>query len=422
MSSSLNGSRVVQELTKLKQGIPVNQELKTSLRRNYANQSTHGRSAFAYRRISALVAALLLLLGSFGWFGLSNRAFAAELQIVRQSSFLDLTSGEQGPPAVYDQQLYIPLVGKGIGLLDTTAMQSDQGLRLVVIAPGVDRVAISHDGKQLAYNTSSGVYLFNLERGEQSLLVAGNNYDVFYQEPSWSQDDQTLFATKETVEWLEHGHQTKSLEVMQVNLSTREEQKVVDGRSASQSPDGNFLIFERDGNVYRLALKNSSILPWIGLRAGEERLLCSGHSPSISPDGRLVALVRRNLNERRLTDNASVQEDLSDVFVVNLRRPEDQKLVTCNYPFQYIAEQDWLNSLSGSTTTKQTLVIPGYFSYYNPVWGSDEGSLYVLKSRQPAESEGTREGMRIMRVSLAASGLTPTEVAAQWLEAVVNRD
>ncbi len=404
-------SQVEEHLNALKLGMPMNGELKRELRSRFQSEPKSAK-----RKIWPMVAVaamLALVIGSTSLGGLDNQSvLAAELQIVEQFSFIDLITGQYGPPAVHGEQLYLPVYDKGIYRFDTTSVVAGEGLTPVLDHRNANQVAVNHAGDKLAYMTSKGVYILDLNTGETRPAIEGDDFTIYYEDPVWSPDDQSLLVTRREIEWQVHGHKLMSLEIQQIDLATGKARKLAEGSSPSITSDGGLIVFERDGNVIVKALRSQSFWPWDGLRKGAEQTLYRGRFPRVSPDGTLIAFVGTK-GEMRLFDNdIQVRENVMDVYVVNLKDPSDQKQITANYPFSFTDEREWAkNAAQGSV-----LNVNGYYSYYNPVWGSDSQSLYVLKS------DHSGAGMRLMRISLAKEGLDQQALVAKWLSASVNRD
>jgi hypothetical protein len=411
-------------LERFSRALPVNKELKAHLRAEMAQAGGASLPAEQNRRrfwpvltgVTAVVLAAAIGLTSFGLPGQApgqNVALAASLQVVDQRSFVNLASGQQGAPAVAGDKLYVPVFGKGIFLLDAVAVQSGAGMTQVLAEPNVVSVAASHQGDRLAYVTSKGVYLYDLDSGSVSSLIEGNDYDVYYEEPTFMPGDQSVLVTRKTVQWLERGFEVKAREICEVKLAGGDPVKVADGSHASVSFDGSFLVYERDGQIIVRGLdaggkKRDPEIPG----PGEEKVLGDGRYPSLSPDGGYVAFIGQTENRRDLTERARVVETLSNVVIASVRNFTDQRQVTGNYPFRFIDENEWLQQVGPQGGELQ---LTGTYDYYEPVWGADGQSLFVLK-------EDRGGGLRLMRTLVGREGLSPVAVVEKWLEAVVNRD
>lgn len=402
--------RVEEQLGALRRSIPVNNVLMRDLRARF---QTEPRKQQKLGSFVAVAAFLVIAICASSYWGLSsNSVLAAGLEIIEQFSFIDIVSGQYGAPAVFGEQLFLPVYDKGIYRYDTTSVVAGEGLTRIVDDGNVNEVTVNHAGSKLAYMTSNGIYLVDLDTGEIRPIIEGNGFTVFYEEPIWAPDDRALVVTRKEIEWQVHGHTLKSSEIYQVNANTGEQQKLADGSCPSLTPDGSILVFERDGNILLKALRDQSIWPWKGLRKGEEQQLGAGRFPRVSPDGALLSFIKTTVRTREPKQQVFVHEELMDVYVASFKDFTDQKQITANFPLGSTDEARWVENASAGSI----LHVTGDYSYYSPIWGSDSQSLYVPKTYQNAP------GMRLMRVSLAKSGLDKESTVTRWLSAAVNRD
>jgi hypothetical protein len=108
--------------------------------------------------------------------------------------------------------------------------------------------------------------------------------------------------------------------------------------------------------------------------------------------------------------------DLSDVYICSVNNFADGRKLTANYPFRHTDEEEWVKGLNPSAG-KQTLVYSGMYDFYNPVWGTDSSTLYVLKG-----GNSENKPMRITRIDLSPRTLAAEDTVARWFEAYINRD
>ncbi len=388
----------------LREEIPVNQELKSRLRAEFDSRPvSRKKPTLAYAAVLTVAMALALWLG---WgnreTGHMNPALAADLKIINQVSLVDIASGSNMPPVVGNDILYIPVTGQGTYSLP---LQSDKqaGARKITDSKILFN-ALSHDGKTAAYSDSKGIYLYDLESKTTRTLIEGNDYDLFYEEPSWSTDDETLLVTRKQIEWLEHGFNVKGLDIYEISRNGKDLRKITSGSKASYIPRSEDILFERDGKVL------------VRKADGEEQVVDEGRFPSVSPDGFYIAYVKSNQEEKKLSETASVITDLSDVYVCSVNNYADGRKLTANYANRYKNEEEWFNSLDPSDG-KQSLIISGMYDFYNPVWGTDSSTLYVLKG---GNNENTP--LRITRINLSPKTLAAEDTVARYLEAGITRD
>lgn len=406
---------IEKNLMKWRAEIPVNQHLKQSLRTRFGGKERGKRKKIGWTYGVAAAAALVLLFASV-LFNIPNsnrgentphgrKVLAAELNITSAFSFVDILGGGNLAPAVWQDYLYIPVSEKGVYRLSTRLADGKKPEMVKVLEAATSFISVSHDGKRLAFANDKGIFVKDLENGAIKTVVEGNGIDLFYEEPTWSHDDSRLVITKKVIEWKEHGFEVKSQEIYTVTPDGKEAVKITDGSYGTMAPDGLFIVFERDRKIMKRDLSS-----------GQEMTIDDGRFPALSPEGGFVAYVKSVQTKREVKPNVFISDDLSDVYIASVADPADRKKVTANYSNQHISPEEWLAKVNTSPTP-QTLVLPGAYSYYNPVWGRDFGTLYVLKSPN-------REGgeMRLMRIAMAQKVLPVAEVVSQWLEAVVNRD
>jgi hypothetical protein len=388
----------------LRQEIPVNQELKSRLRTEFESQPvSRKKPTLAYAAVLTVAMALAL------WLGLGNRetghlnpVLAADLKIINHVSLVDIASGSNLPPVIGTDKLYIPVADQGTFILP---LQSDkQAGTNKITDSNILFNALSHDGKTAAYTNSKGIYLYDLDSGETRTLIEGNDYDLFYEEPSWSADDQTLLITRRKIEWLEHGFNVKSLDICEINRDGRNLRKIASGNKASFVPRSEDILFERDGMIL------------VRKADGDEQVVDEGRFPSVSPDGFYIAYVKSIQDEKKLSETASVITDLSDVYICSVNNFADGKKLTANYPFRHTDEEEWAKNLDPAHG-EQSLVFGGMYDFYNPVWGTDSSTLYVLKG---GNSENIP--MRITRINLSPKTLAAEDTVARYLEAGITRD
>ena len=141
-----------------------------------------------------------------------------------------------------------------------------------------------------------------------------------------------------------------------------------------------------------------------------------GRFPAASPDGLYIAYVKSIREEKKISETARVITDLSDVYICSVTNFADGRKLTANYPYRYINEEEWAEGLNPAHG-EQSLVFSGMYDFYNPVWGTDPNTLYVLKG-------GNSENIptRITRINLGPKALAAEETVARYLEAGITRD
>lgn len=389
----------------LREEIPINQELKARLREGFVSRPvTRKKPTLVYAAFLAVAMAFAL------WLGLGNRetvhmnpALAADLKIINQVSLVDIASGSNLPPVIGDGKLYIPVAGKGT--FSVPIQPGKQAGMKKITDRKILFSALSHDGKTAAYVNSKGIYLYDLESQKSQVLIEGNDYDLYYEEPSWSADDQTLLLTRKQIAWLEHGFDVKSRDIYEIDRNGKNLRKIVSGSQPTYIPRSEDILFERDGKVL---VRNAQ---------GEEKVVDEGRFPAVSPDGLYIAYVKWTRDEKNISETASVMTDLPDVHICSVNNFADGRKLTANYPFRHTDEEEWFKGLNPKAAGKQGLVFSGMYSFYNPVWGTDSSTLYVLKG-----GNSEKIPMRITRIDLSPKTLAAEDTVARYLEAGINRD
>lgn len=389
----------------LRDEIPVNRDLKLRLRAEFESSPTASRRKPTLALVAVLTAAMALAL----WLGLGNRengivnpVLAADLKIVDQVSLVDIASGSNLPPVIGNDKIYIPVADQGTF---SVPIQSGKGATIKRVTDSTILFSsLSHDGKTAACVNSRGIYLYDLESGKSNALIEGNDYDLFYEEPSWSADDKSLLVTRKQVKWLEHGHKVRSLGIYEIDRNGKNLRKITSGSYASYIPGSRNILFERDGKIF------------VREPSGEEHLVDVGRFPAASPDGLYIAYVKSIREEKKISETARVITDLSDVYICSVNNFADGRKLTANYPYRYINEEEWAEGLNPAHG-EQSLVFSGMYDFYNPVWGTDPNTLYVLKG-------GNSENIptRITRINLGPKALAAEETVARYLEAGITRD
>ncbi len=388
----------------LREEIPVNLELKERLRGEFASRPiTKKKPTLVYLAVCATAVALALWLGLGNHkTGQMNPVLASDLKISNQISLLDIASGSNLPPVIGKDRLFIPVAGKGTYSVPIqpgkyVEMEKITGSKILFSA-------LSHDGRTAAFVNSKGIYLYDLESKKTRPLIEGNDFDLYYEEPSWSTDDQTLLITRKQIEWLDHGFNVKSCDIYEINRNGKNLRKIAPGSQASYIPRSKDILLERDGNIL------------IKKTTGEEKLVDEGRFPVVSPDGLYIAYVKSTREKKTLTETASVITDLPDVYICSVNNFADGRKLTANYPFRYTDEEEWAKGLNPAHG-EQILIFNGMYDFYNPVWGADSSTIYVLKS-----GHSEKIPMRITRINLSPKTLAAEDTVARYLEASINRD
>lgn len=397
----MDEQRVEEALGRLKSMLPVNLDLRQRLR-SICKVRQRRRTArkWGITGIAAAVlftACTLLLRGPAG----VQTTLAQDLQVQNQVSFFDIGSGSPLGITEYKGTVYVPISGKGLFAYDPSGFH-------LLLNLDVKRVKVNKTGNKLVLASLGSLGVYDLEKKEYKELLKGDGSTVYYEDPSWK-DENTLLYVKKVIEpRQEHGFNVKESSIYEWNPERSDPRKLGDGVNPSY-------VAGKQGIVYEKVSDGPSQVIYKNLADGKETVIDQGRFPAVSPDGKYIAYVKPDNNRRELAPNASVQESQDQVWISDTDGGTKRAL-TANQPDRFIPEQDWLKQLKPADTP-QVLVYSGLYSYYNPVWSSDSESLYVLKN---LNREGSRTS--IMRVDLSKKKLSPEELAQSFSRAKIGHD
>ncbi|MGI6711504.1 MAG: peptidase S9 [Bacillota bacterium] len=388
-----------EQLGRLKNEIPVNQELKKNLRQSFVQQRQKKRRIRFSIALVAVAACLVFLIYAVFPLSFVEKANAAALKIFNQISFVDIGGGQNLGVAEYDGTIYIPVAGKGL------FAYNQKGLH-ILFNEEVGFVRTSSNGSKLVLSARGNLMIYDLAKDEIREILSGDNVSTYYEQPSWSPDNQRIIYTKKVIARKEpHGFTVKESGIYEIDLKSLSiSSKLADGEYPSYVKGREEIIYERDGKVIS---KN--------LTDGSEKVIDTGRFPSVSPNGEYVAYVKTERKMRDLAPNASVGENLNNVWIADVNLAT-KKQVTANFLIRSIDEQEWLKGLKPSSVS-QVLEFSGMYDYYDPVWDSDSDSLFVLKNRN---MEGGP--MRLVRIDFTTEKMTTEDIVRKYLQALVTRD
>ncbi|WP_442598738.1 hypothetical protein [Neobacillus sp. D3-1R] len=387
--------QVEESIIKLKERIPINIELKQTLRKEFLKK----KRRFPWGKWGALVAAALLIVGVFTYQGPTGiQGVAAEkLQVQNQVSFVDIGSGSPLGVSEHQGTVYIPVFGKGLFAYDQNGFHS-------LLEKDITDAKIDPSGTKVVLSAGGAIGLFDVGKEHYQELLKGDGMLVSYEQPSWKNENTILFVQKIMEQSPEHGFTVKESTIYEMNIADLKLKKLGEGASPSYVNGKKEIVLEKDSKVM---LKD--------LKSGKETVLDEGRFPSVSANGKYISYVKTESQRREVQKNAFIEESVDQIWIADIDG-KTKKVVTANTPHYYISEQDWLSQLQPSNVP-QVLTITGLYSYYNPVWSSDSESIYVLKNQN---MEGSR--MRIMRIDLAEEALSEKEVVKVFNQATIRRD
>ncbi|QSZ27115.1 PD40 domain-containing protein [Aceticella autotrophica] len=393
----MDEKRIEENLNKLKDLIPVNYQLKESLKKRfYRNRWKKMGVAIA------AAAAVLLMVFSFGIKHLQDNLItkvnAEELKIINQISFISLGKINAGKIAEYNGTIYIPLHDKGIYKYDS------KGFKKIIDKPAGE-VAISTNGTKLVFiaNTSAGknaIYIKDLNDGKENKIIESKDSDTYYSDATFSPDGNKIIYTEQVIVPREtHGFEVKESNINTVDLKNLKITKLTDGCCGSFVKNGDAIVFERDNKIIYKNLKDSS-----------EKIIDEGKRPSVSPNGYYIAYEKYEIKNEKVED-VNVRINMNNIWIADASSLTTKKQVTLNVP----------KSVPPGMPKEeiQNYVTDTLYSYYWPVWSSDSRSIFVLKNLNEDIRGNT---MQLMKIELSREELTPEEVVKKFLQAIIVRD
>lgn len=390
-----------QALYRLKDEMKVNQELKQNLR----NEFTRRRKPRFLRAAlvtagAAAVACLLFITYILNPNSIIERAQAASLKIYNQVSFAEIGGGGSLSASEYNGTVYMPVFGKGLFAYDKAGFHK-------LLDGDISFARVSGDGKKIAVSANGSISIYDLAaKKSNEILKADDKKSAYYGEPEWSPDNQKIMFTEKSYEAGQtHGFSEKDT-ISEIDLKTLKVKKLADGSHGSYVNGTNSIVFERDNKIISRNLSD-----------GKEAIVDSGRDPAVSPDGSYLAYVKTEHNERPLGPQAKVTEDIDNVWIADAGDFKTKKKVTYNFIHNFVDVDQWRKNLKPSKVP-QVLGLAGQYSYYEPSWSNDSGSLFVLKNA----NADSGLGMRLVRIDFTSKKHTPEETVKKFLQALVVRD
>ncbi|MGB9680265.1 MAG: peptidase S9 [Thermoanaerobacteraceae bacterium] len=393
----MDEKRIEENLNRLKELIPVNYQLKESLKKRFKINR--------WKKIGVAITiagAVLLMVFTFGIKHLQDNLItkvnAEELKIINQISFISLGKINAGKIAEYNGTIYVPLHEKGIYRYD------NKGFEKIIDKPAGE-VAVSPDGTKLVFitTTSSGknaIYIKDLNDGKENKIIESKDSDTYYSDATFSPDGKKIIYTEQVIFPREtHGFEVKESNINTVDLKNLKITKLADGCCGSFVKNADAIVFERDNKIIYKDLKKDS-----------EKIIDEGKRPSVSPNGYYIAYEKSELKKEKIGD-IEFSINMNNIWIADASSLATKKQVTLNVPKSLppeISEKEIKNYI---TTT--------LYSYYWPVWSSDSKSIFVLKNL----NEDIRGNiMQLMKIELGTQTLSPEEVVKKFLQAIIVRD
>ncbi|AAM23614.1 Tol biopolymer transport system component [Caldanaerobacter subterraneus subsp. tengcongensis MB4] len=393
----MDEKRIEENLNRLKELIPVNYQLKESLKKRFKRNR--------WKKIGVAIiaaAAILLMVFSFGIKNLQDNLItkvnAEELKIINQISFISLGNINAGKIAEYNGTIYIPLYDKGIYKYDNKGFKK-------IIDKTSGEVGISPDGTKLVFTTrtsdgKNAIYIKDLKTGKETKIIESKDRDTYYSDPGFSPDGNKVIYTEQIIVPREtHGFEVKESNINAIDLKSLKVTKLADGSCGSFVKTEDAIVFERDNKIIYKNLKD-----------GSEKIIDEGKNPSVSPNGYYIAYEKYEPKKEKVED-MNVTVSMNNIWIADAASFTTKKQVTLNVPKRIPPEV--------LKEKIQNYVTSSLYTYYWPVWSSDSKSIFVLKNLNEDIRGNT---MQLMKIELSREELTPEEVVKKFLQAIIVRD
>jgi WD40 repeat protein len=400
----MHEQQVEHSLSRLKDSIEINRELQTNLRKELETLQLNRRRRSRRRwSVTAVTAAVIAIAVFFSTISGPSEVSAASLRVSSQISFAEIGAVNPLGAAEYGGTIYIPVFGKGLYVYDT------QGMHQISFRE-INEISISPDGKSLAWSSGGTVGIYDTQSKKwKELQKGGGDGTVYFENPSWETNSRLLFVRREIAPRETHGFETKSSEIMEFDMKSGTQRKLADGSFPSFAKGKDLLVYQKDSDT-------GSHIVTRRLDGGEEHILDSGRFPSVSPNGKYVSYVKMEQNRRELKPGASVVINVPNVWIADTDG-SSKKALTENTPWVKQDEQQWAKSLDTSKGVPYVLAVDGMYSYYNPSWSSDSGSIFVVKGKN---AEGSK--MTLNRIDLTKKVLPAEETVKAFERAAIRHD
>lgn len=369
----------VDDLKKIHDRLQVDENFKAELRRSLMEEGQGYPQARHYRRpqdkrwrkylawgaAAAIVATIVLL---WNLLPVQNmlRVNAADLKLKLQFNTVQQLGQETSIAVAIDQDTtYYAIPTEGVYRQHGFSYEQ-------IIAGKVSELAISPDGKRLAYVAGHELLIWETDTKQTQRVLEA---PVSLGELAWSQDGKRLAYVR---------HDPATDTIWEAQLSSGEQRYLTKGSSPSYFSNAEKILYTRQEQIYTLDLES-----------GTEERWSDGYSPVISPDGKYVLYIRK--------DGGVPQ--LEDAWVSDLDRQTEQ-MITRNRPMDA-----WEKG-----QPKEGEVQPSY-SLEGLVWSTDGQSVAMYQV-----TETNMEWRQLVQYTLAEREADPEEVVGQAIEALIYRD
>ncbi|KMY54082.1 hypothetical protein AC623_08980 [Bacillus sp. FJAT-27231] len=297
----MENEQVERLLKEARNKIPVNEELKTSLRKSLIKKR---RPVWKKPWLYAGAAAVLLLGVLFNQQQIEH-VTAQELNVTNAVSFFDIGRGDITAVAHDHGQLYVSIKGEGIFLYKETGLQKLGGSE-------ASTLHFDADGKTLLYSVNGNIVQLNIKMKREKIIVKGSTH-IHYDQPVWKNDSE-LYAVKQ---------EEDREQIVQISLKTKKETVVADGSKPVLMRQADQLVYEKAGAIIMQDLQTNKQQP-----------IDHGTDPSVSMDGRYLSYVKEEngiddvwitdadlKTKKKVTANPSVKADNKQTGVYQYSSP-----------------------------------------------------------------------------------------------------
>lgn len=296
------------------------------------------------------------------------RVNAADLQLKLQFNTLQQLGQETSVAVAMDQDTTYYAVPKQ-GIYRQRGLAYEQ-----IVSGDVSELALSPDGKQLAYVDERKLQIWAADTEQTKLVLEA---PVPLSGLAWSQDGTRLAYVRQ-------GQDPAVDTIWEMQLQSGEQRNLTKGSSPSYLLNEEKLLYAKQEQIYTLDLKS-----------GTEQLWGDGYSPVISPDGKYVLYVRKDGDDL----------ELEDAWVSDLDRRTEQR-ITHNRPMDA-----WKDGQPQETGQQPSYALTGL------AWNTDGQSIAMYQV-----TETNTIWRQLVRYTLTEQEAGPEEVVAQAIEALIYRD
>lgn len=400
-----------QVVKQLKQSLPVDQELKRSLRASLLSEEKvgkvdvdllhgnelideptslrGGRKNERHRKLQRIrkgtrpsryywkwglaVVAVASVLFTLIWTMKEdrNQVFASSLHLFEQYSIQEQLGNEQSEGmAEYNGILFLPMKEKGLYQLKENKLTK-------LIEGNINYVRVSPNGEQLVYVQQDELYLYSTKDGHSELLIKQGKGLGKLESPTWSADGQELLLVSK---------ENNNNEIISMTLADRQWKKITIGKSPNYVAGQEGIFFERNHQII-----------YLDLNTKEEKVLDLGQNPAVSNDGSYVAYIK-----------SEGKPEVQNLWIADSNF-KTKKQITSNQLMDYAFDQNTGEYIEGKQQARYTLD--------QPVWSNEDNRLYVYKVFHTNET-----WRKLTRLELSTVKLAPSDIVGNSIAALIYRD